>query len=345
MTRERESSSISLAEKVSFLRRPDVYPDPVDHVEAIETHRSWVFLAGRHAYKMKKPARTDFLDFSTLEARRRNCEEEVRLNHRLAPEVYLGIVALTLDKDGALRIGGRGRAVEWLVKMRRLRAEAMMDRMIKAGAIEDADIQDLGLRLSRFYREAVKVRTEPSAYIERFAKDIKASLEVIDAAGYGIPADLAHAVADALSRFLDRDRALLEQRARENRIVDAHGDLRPEHIRLRPQPLAIDCLEFNQDFRALDPVEELAYLAIECEFLGDATVGPRILAAYAEATGDVPADALFLFYGAGRAFLRAKLAVWHIADLQKGQDEAMWAGRAVRYLRLAHQKTCALERG
>lgn len=344
MTREREPSAVSLAEKVEFLKRPEIYPNPVNCVEAIETHRSWVFLAGRHAYKMKKPARTDFLDFGTLEARRRNCEEEVRLNHRLARDVYLGTVALTLGKDSALHIGGRGRTVEWLIKMRCLRADQMLDRMIKAGTVAEADIRDLGLRLARFYREAAKVPIDPSAYAERFARDIKANLDVLDTAGYGIPADLARTVAAELSRFLDRERALLDQRARENRIVEAHGDLRPEHILLRPQPLAIDCLEFNRDFRILDPVEELAYLAIECEFLGDSTIGPRILAVYADATGDVPADALVQFYASVRAFLRAKLAVWHIADLRKGHDEAMWANRAIHYLQLAHRHACALGR-
>jgi aminoglycoside phosphotransferase family enzyme len=344
MTRERDPSAVSLAEKVEFLTQPKVYPEPANRVEAIETHRSWVFLTDQHAYKMKKPARTDFLDFSTLEARHRYCEEEVRLNRRLARDVYLGTVALTVGRDDALHIGGHGRVVERLVKMRRLRADQMLDRMIKAGTVEDADIRALGLRLARFYREAVKVPIDPSAYAQRFAKDIEANLDVLATAGYGVPADLARTVAAELSHFLDRERALLDQRARENRIVEAHGDLRPEHIVLRPQPLAIDCLEFNRDFRTLDPVEELAYLAIECEFLGDSTIGPRILAVYADATGDVPADALVQFYASVRAFLRAKLAVWHIADLRKGHNEAMWANRAIDYLRLAHRHVCALGR-
>ena len=136
---ERERA-MDLQAKVAFLKQPQTYPDHPPRVETIETHMSWVFLTPQHAFKLKKPVRYDYLDFSTLAARKKNCEEEVRLNQRLAPGVYRGVVALTMDARGEARIDGQGEVVDWLVKMRRLSAElvrqfdegAKLDKAIRA---------------------------------------------------------------------------------------------------------------------------------------------------------------------------------------------------------------------
>ena len=117
--------------RISFVRM--LIRDEASHTAGmIETHMSWVYLTDRHAYKLKKPVRYDYLDFSTLEARRQNCEDEIRLNRRLAPDVYLAAIPLTVDAEGGLRLDGTGAVVDWLVKMRRLPADQMMDRAITA---------------------------------------------------------------------------------------------------------------------------------------------------------------------------------------------------------------------
>ena len=116
--------------KVAFLMQPSAYPEPTPHVERVETHMSWVFLTDRHAYKLKKPVVYDYLDYGTLAARRRNCREELRLNRRLAPNVYLDILPLAQDEFGRLRLGGPGEVVDWLVVMRRLDHAFMLNRLI-----------------------------------------------------------------------------------------------------------------------------------------------------------------------------------------------------------------------
>ncbi len=156
------TSDPELAGKVAFLARPQSYAEPTQRVDTIETHMSWVFLTDRHAWKLKKPVRQSYLDFSTEAARRHYCAEEVRLNRRLTDDVYLETVPLTVDADGKLRLGPRGGVVDWLVKMRRLPAERMLDRMIRSGSVQVDDVRRIVGTLCRFYRDCRAVRHGPA---------------------------------------------------------------------------------------------------------------------------------------------------------------------------------------
>ncbi len=159
-----------------FLAEPRNYPEPTGRVDTIETHMSWVFLTDRHAWKLKKPVRQSYLDFSTEAARRHYCAEELRLNRRLTEDVYLETVPLTVDADGKLRLGPGGAVVDWLVKMRRLPAERMLDRMIRAGSVQADDVRRIVGTLCRFYRDCAPVAMGESEYRERFAAGIADNL-------------------------------------------------------------------------------------------------------------------------------------------------------------------------
>ena len=324
----------SVDEKVAFLSSTDAYPERPEAVEAVETHMSWVFLAGPLAYKLKKPVRYDFLDFSTTEARRENCEREIRLNRRLAGGVYRRIVPLILRSDGTLRLGGEGITTDWLVEMRRLPAHRMLDAALRAGTVSADDIRRVGRLLNRFYRRAPRVAVPGARYRKRFEDGIRANHDELSKPHYGLDARRIGHLARAQQAFIARDGGLLERRARDGRIVDAHGDLRPEHVCLTPRPVIIDCLEFKREFRLLDPADELAYLAMECDRLGAPAVGDRLLRAHLDAAGDGIPDRLISFYKAFRAFLRARIAIWHIAD-HEVRDIERWRARAWDYLRLA----------
>lgn len=324
----------SIEEKVAFLRRPAAYPDRPAAIDVIETHMSWVFLGDQHVYKLKKPVRYAFLDFTTVELRQENCEREVRLNRRLAQDVYLGVVPLVMEGDGRLRLGGEGSVVDWLVKMRRLPAQRMLDAAIRDNAVSAADIERLASCLTGFYGSAQCIGMSGSEYRNRFAADIEANHAELMAPHFELPARQVERLTQAQMRFVATRGGMLEQRALEGKIIDAHGDLRPEHICLVEEPRIIDCLEFKREFRLLDPVDELAYLAMECERLGAPAVGDQVLRRYLAASGDAVPEELISFYKAFRACLRAKIAIWHIAD-HEVRDTEKWQRRAADYLELA----------
>ena len=327
---------IDLEAKLAFLGRPDAYPEATSRVEAVETHMSWVFLTDARAYKLKKPVRYDYLDFSTAEARRFDCEEEVRLNRRLAPEVYLGVLPLVRDAAGRLRLGGEGEAVDWLVQMRRLPAGRMLDQLLRGAGVTQAEIGRLARRLAGFYATAPAEAVAPADYRKILGARIEDNRRELASPEFGLDPELPERLARHQLDFLQAHADLFDRRVREGRVVEGHGDLRPEHVCLLDEPVVIDCLEFNRAFRVLDPADELGYLALECERLQAPQVGRWLLGAYAEASGDVPPAALIDFYQSCRATLRAKLALWHLRDDGR-HPPGTWVATARAYLELAQR--------
>ncbi|HEX5082326.1 MAG TPA: hypothetical protein VFY40_09780 [Blastocatellia bacterium] len=295
---------------------------------------SWVFLTDKHAWKLKKPVRRDFLDFSTLEARRRDCEEELRLNRRLAADVYYDTAPLTVDSQGDMRLAGDGETIDWLVKMRRLPADLMLDQAIANRTVSAADARKIGALLARFYMRSLPVEMTAAEYRKRLTDNLHANQRELENPAYAMPADLLESITRAQLGFLEQEGELLDRRAQNGKIIEAHGDLRPEHICLEREPVIIDCLEFNRDFRILDTVSELAFLALECERLGAPQIGDLILDTYSDETGDRPPVQLLAFYKSYHACLRAKIAVWHLKD-HGINDTVKWTGRAKHYLHLA----------
>jgi aminoglycoside phosphotransferase family enzyme len=320
--------------KVAFLSRAATYPEAPRSVERIETHMSWVFLTDRHAYKLKKPVRYDSLDFSSLKLRRLDCEEEVRLNRRLARDVYLGTLALTLAPDGALRLGGAGETIDWLVHMRRLPASRMLDALILRRAIDEASVRPAAQLLAEFYTRAESAEDAPDAYRKRLAEGVRSDLRELSRPEFGLRAERVAELAETQLAFLERHGALFEQRVLEGRIVEGHGDLRPEHICLTPEPAIIDCLEFSRELRIVDPADELAFLGLECERLGMPLVGRWFRETYTRVTGDEPSRALMQFHRTYRALRRAKIAAWHLQD-PGVRDHGKWQDRARCYVGLA----------
>lgn len=331
--------TVSTEDKVRYLaspaahggRRPDV----------IETHMSWLFSAGDRVLKLKKPVRTDCLDFSTLVLREFNCSEEARLNRRLAPDVYVGVLPLVAYSDGTLAIGPQAGAetVDWLVAMRRLPAARMLDVAIRAGTVSPPDIDRLGDRLARFFRDARRVPLSGDAYIVRFE-----ALQAVNRALLTLPrfASLdATPVLDAVDAARGRHAGALRDRAEGGHVREGHGDLRPEHVALDGIPLVIDCLEFNAQLREVDPFDELAFLGLECRLLGAPWIEPRLLAHVAQALGEAPSPAVLALYGVHRALLRARLSAAHLLDPDPRRPEH-WLPQAARYLAEARTALRAL---
>ena len=333
-----ESDPRSLSARIQFLQCANSYPEFTRHVTTVETHLSWVFLTDLYAYKLKKPVHTDFADFSTVEARRENCLEEVRLNRRLARDVYLGAVALSVNGTRHLQWGTEGDVVEWLVHMRRLPAERMLDQAIERASIDWACVDEAALALSAFYLQAPRLPVSLEQYTIQLREDADANFRALSCDSGLLPQGVITSVHHAQQAFLAQNTEVLGPRT--THIVEGHGDLRPEHICLLHPPAIIDCLEFKRRFRLLDCAEELAFLWMECEQLGAAEVGERVLAVYTRITGDHPPMRLMDFYMSHRASLRAKLSIWHLRDAPTA-DNSKWTSRALRYLELAQRHSIA----
>lgn len=315
----------------AFLSDPLVYPDKPAQVELRETHMSRVFLTARYAYKMKKPVSMSFLDYSTLAARQKYCEAELRLNHRLAASIYLDVVPVCLTDNGNLQLGDPGRPVEWLVQMRRLPASHMLDQTLAAGTFDTASLQPVAQLLARFYHESVAMPISGETYIGDLRQRIDQHAEALRALVDDDTRQSVDHIASRLHAFIQTHRQRLHERARH--IVDGHGDLRPEHVALGSPPAIIDCIEFNQDYRLNDPLNEIGFLDMECRHLGNTEVGQVFLDAYCMMCEDCAPARLMAFYRSLRALLRAKLSLWHLQDYPDAA--AKWHRRAADYLALA----------
>ena len=321
------------ADKVRFLSIPQAFPNKPPEVLVEETHMSWVFLAGDRVYKLKKPVTTSYLDFSTVERRERNCREEVRLNRRLAPDVYRGVVPLVVSSGGNLSLDGPGVVVDWLVAMRRLPADRMLDYAIAQRQVTDDTVLTVADYLASFYISSPPVEITAEEYLTQFAQEHRHNRSVLFDTGLLDSAMVKQAL-DQIENALEKPATGLAQRAAAHRIIDGHGDLRPEHICLEASPVVIDCLEFNQRLRMVDPVDELTFLSLECARLGATWIGPMVLQHYCERSGDTLPSELVQFYWAYRACLRARLSLIHILEGDKRKPEK-WLPLAQHYLALA----------
>ncbi|MGA7324243.1 MAG: hypothetical protein WBX25_07130 [Rhodomicrobium sp.] len=323
----------TLQEKAAYLRNPDSYGIAPERVEMRETNMSLVFLAGDYVFKLKKPVRLPYLDFSTLVKRRLASAAEAGLNRRLAPGVYLGIVPLCIS-DGALSIGKGGVAVDWLVKMRRLDQGRMLDSLIAKNEADLHYADALAVILAQFYKRAQPVFLRPEEFLRHWRFLLRQNRTVLLDPRLNMPQGLVRHLDRALQDFLLKKRGLLLDRLRNRHILDGHGDLRPEHIWLGNEVKIIDCLEFNSRLRALDPLEEIAYLDLECEHLNAKDFGSRVHSRVVQALRDKGPLSLYCFYRCYRAMLRARLSIAHLLAATPRTPEK-WHPKALSYLRIA----------
>jgi uncharacterized protein len=323
-----------LAEKVAFLASPRAYAGSLDAVETVETHMSFVFLAGDRAYKLKKPVRLPYLDFLTLSARETNCRAELRLNSRLAAGAYLRVAPLTRDSGGALAIDGAGEIVDWLVVMRRLPKDNMLNVLIGAGRLDAAAIDRLADRLAAFYRAAVRPQIAPALYFQRLVEEQDVNRDLIARPRFAIDHARAAVILSRADAALRAHGPLLEARAAGGFVVDGHGDLRPEHVCFENGVVIFDCLEFNDALRHVDPIDEIANLGVESARLGAGWLGPRLLERVLAALDWRVSPALYPLHSARRALLRARLSLAHLLDPVPRQPKR-WEPQAEQYLALA----------
>jgi len=344
------ATEVNIEELIEALRRPEAYAHAPDSVSLLQTHASVIFFAGDRVYKVKKPVDYGFLDFSTFERRKRFCEEEVRLNRRLAPRVYLGVVRITRDGGGRIGVDGDGEAVEHAVEMRRLPAERMLDRLLDRGEVGETDLDAIADRIAAFHKDA-RCDDEVRAFgaPEAIAKRIETNLDECAALAGDLPeredADAPALTTATLERLrawsaaqLRAQRELLAARAAGGRVREGHGDLHAGNICL-PEGggvVAYDCIEFEASFRCLDVAAELAFLAMDLERRGFVEQAAHLVDRYATATGDAELRDLQALYRCHYACVRGKVSALRARNPQVDGDARREAWReAAGYFHLA----------
>ena len=326
-------------ERIEQLRDPALYPERPEAVEILQTHLSVVCLVGDSAYKLKKSIRLPFADFSTLEKRHHFCEEELRLNRRLCPEMYRNVVALRRNSEGALAFNdAAGEIVDYALVMRRLPANRMLDVMLKDDAVSVADIEAIAKRMSAFHREAdrgpeVSENGSPDKLRDFALANFE---ETRQAVGTAFPSELHSALEQRTRRDFEHWLPTLQERAQSGKVVDGHGDLHARNICLT-DPLAIyDCIEFNPAFRCGDVATEHAFLVMDLRYRGHAELAAAYLNAVIAASGDDGIRDLMPPLLRYRAMVRAKVAAIASSETElQEEDRAESRETARRYLRLA----------
>lgn len=339
-----KESHVPFPSLVQALCRLEAYPHHPANVEVRQTHISSVFLAGQFVYKIKKPVRFNFLDYSTLDKRRHFCKEEVRLNQRLAPDVYLGVVPV-IEREGLIVLGEgstislSGRTVEYAVKMLRLPEERMLDLLVVAGKIGKHEIERLAAKLVAFHQRAAATHATVYGSAEAVWQKWHDSFSETERfVGDEIADQQYHIIRDFTETFLKEGKELFSARAQEGRVREGHGDLRAEHVCMTDGVIIFDCIEFNPGLRYCDVSSELAFLAMDLDFLGEPSLSNDLVAAYERLSGDTAVSLLQCFYKCYRAYVRGKVETLKSQEQEVPENERLKAKiQARRYFALAHR--------
>jgi len=323
---------------IEKLLEPAAYPHPVGPIKLVETHISWVFLTGPFAYKVKKPCKLEFLDFSTLERRQYFCAEEIRLNRRFAPGLYLEAVPITGSPE-APHVDGAGEPIEWAVKLVQFDEAGRLDARFEAGRIDAAACRDLGEAIASVQSgQAVAAADSGHGSPERLRAVFRMNLDEIrrhrpDAAR------LADTIEQWLEARLTRDLAHFEARIAAGRIRECHGDLHLANlVLLDGQPVAFDSIEFNPDLRWIDVASDIAFLTMDLESRGRPDLAAQVTSAWMEAADDRAAAAVLPVHRVARAVVRGAVAAIRSAQADCPPDALAVARRECdRYLDLAER--------
>jgi aminoglycoside phosphotransferase family enzyme len=321
------------------LLNPGIYPDRPPAIKFMETHISLLFLTGNHVYKIKKPVNFGFLDFTSLGKRKLFCEEEVRLNRRLSPGIYLGVVRITKEGDG-IHMEGKGKPVEYAVKMKQIPEENLMDKLLERRRVTPKMIEAVSEKLVQFYfaaetNDLIKSFAKPERVKQDTDENFEQTVKYIDVT---IPREVYEEVKNKTNDFFRTNGEIFEQRIASDRIRDCHGDLRLEHIFWGDEISIFDCIEFNQRFRYTDVAADIAFLAMDLDYHGREDLSEHLIGAYIGESGDHELMEVLDFYKCYRAYVRGKVESFRLDDPYIPEGEKKEAlKRAEKYFGLAHR--------
>jgi uncharacterized protein len=299
------------------LQTPSAYPHACGTIRRVETHISWVFLTGEFAYKLKKPVDFGFLDFSTLEKRHYYCNEECRCNTVFAPEIYCGVVAITIDANGRLEVDGSGEIVEYAVKMRQFDDANQLDHLLERDELQGPLLRNFAVDLASIYRRLPNpVNHSVADAADRILVRTRENFDTLET----LPC--AEAYSATLHRLKQwsvelhqRLSGKFAERVRDGWIRERHGDLHLSNLVKTEQGVrAFDCIEFSADLRCIDAIDDIAFLFMDCVVRERADLAYDFIDSYLEATGDYSGACLLRYYAVYRSIVRAKVAALQLAQ-------------------------------
>jgi hypothetical protein len=328
---------------VQAMLAPSFYPHHPQQVDLIQTHISYLFLSGELVYKVKKPVDFGFLDYTTLEKRSYFCQQEVKLNKRFSPDVYLDVVPISLVND-YFRLGDETAVVEYAVKMRRINEEHLLYRLLRAGKVGPEIMQRIGGHLASAYAAITSdERSQAFGALDVISTNVKENFEQTKKyIGGPVSQEAFDAIESWSLSFMEANTALFRQRVAQGHVKDCHGDLHLQHICVEGEHIYIlDCIEFNERFRFGDVVSDVAFLAMDLDFNGYPEFARTFVDAYTEASRDLTLSHVLPFYLVYRAYVRAKVTSFMldaagIDERTKGkilQQAKAYYDLALRYVR------------
>jgi len=307
---------------VRALLESQAYPHKPQKIELVQTQMSFIFLTGEYVYKIKKPVNLGYLDYTTLEKRHFFCHQELELNRRLCPGAYLAVVPIVEEK-GELRIEGRGKAIEYAVKMKQLPQDRMMDVLLPRGQVTLEMVARVAEKLMSFHQKA-KTNQEIAAFgkldvirqntDENFAQTEKYI-------GTSITAEEYQHIKNYTNNFIDSNTSLFDKRVKEGEIRDCHGDLHAAHVCFTDDICIYDCIEFNDRFRYSDVASEIAFLAMDLDRYQQAGLSRHLVNTYVELSHDEELLKLLNFYKCYRAYVRGKVESFKLDDPYIPEEE------------------------
>ena len=297
-------------EQINSLLSDGEFPEETSQRKLIETHISWVILCDAFVYKIKKPVQYSFLDFSTLELRRFYCEREIELNKRLTDHVYLEVSTIREHEHRIIIGGEEGTIIDYAVKMNKLDTEKQMDHLLSRHLVTEDNIKKLADKIARFHKDTIIIYKKDLLDIQEKFSDLKVekkhlAQELGDT--YGMMIDDAIEFSD---RFLNKNKKLIADRLSNGLYRDCHGDLHSKNIFLLPEPVPFDCIEFNDDFRQIDVLNEVAFLCMDLDAFDRKDLSELLLAYYNQFFPAMKTEQernLFIYYKSYRANIRAKV--------------------------------------
>jgi len=332
---------------VAALQTPEIYPEHPAKVDLVQTHVSAIFLTGEHAYKVKKPVDFGFLDFSTLEKRKFFCQQEVVLNRRLCPEIYLGVVEIRLHQGRVFLGEGPGAIVEYAVLMKQLPQDCMMERWLSRGDIPPALLHKIAAKIAHFHAQA-ETNSEIASFgaIDTIRHNLEENFRQTEKyIGLSISAESFREIKENTHLFMQNQLPLFNQRIAAGKIRDCHGDLHLQHICLTEEILIFDCIEFNRRFRYSDVAADIAFLLMDLDVHNFPLLSADLGSSYLRLSQDWSLFLLLDFYKSYRAYVRGKVISFRIEDpgiVDAEKGSALEEARG--YFRWAHHYARRLNR-